>query len=114
MTCKTPSTRRSRFQNPRARPAWAKAVGEGQLPVPERLAELESRRETLWLGLRRLDGVSRAAWMRRFGDTPETAFPGEIRELRQLGLLADRAGRLRLTERGILFADEVLLRFVGR
>lgn len=104
----------TRFQNPRARPAWAKAVGEGQLPVPERLAELESRRETLWLGLRRLDGVSRAAWMRRFGDTPETAFPGEIRELRQLGLLADRAGRLRLTERGILFADEVLLRFVGR
>lgn len=104
----------TRFQNPRARPDWAKAVGAGRLPVLERLAARESRRETLWLGLRRLRGVSRAAWMRRFGDTPETAFPGEIRELRALGLVADRAGRLHLTERGILFADEVLLRFVGR
>ncbi len=104
----------TRFQNPRARPAWAKAIGEGQLPVPEQLADRESRRETLWLGLRRLDGVSRAAWMRRFGVAPESAFPAELRELRELGLVADRAGRLRLTERGILFADEVLLRFVGR
>ena len=104
----------TRFQNPRARPDWAKAVGEGQLAIPERLAARESRRETLWLGLRRLDGVSRAAWMRSFGDTPESAFPAEIRELRELGLVADRAGRLCLSERGILFADEVLLRFVGR
>lgn len=107
----------TRFQNLRGRPAWAKAVCEGRLPLqepPERLDPLESRRETLWLGLRRLDGVSRADWLRRFGDPPEAAFPAELGELKQLGLVADRSGRLRLTERGILFADEVLLRFAGR
>ncbi len=38
----------------------------------------------------------------------------ELAELRRLGLVCEHAGRLSLTERGILFADEVFLRFVGR
>ena len=105
-----------RFQNPRERGAWERAVAEGDpgRGCCERLSPREQRRETLALGLRRLDGVSRAAWQRAFGGRPEAAFPAELRELRTLGLIADQAGRLRLSERGILFADEVFLRFVGR
>ncbi len=107
----------TRFQNLRARPAWSRALAAGSPrweDPPEPLSPIESRRETLWLGLRRLDGVSRAAWARRFGGSPESAFPAELRDLRGLGLVEERAGCLCLTERGILFADEVLLRFVGR
>jgi oxygen-independent coproporphyrinogen-3 oxidase len=107
----------TRFQNLRARPDWAAALQGGELPLlepPERLDLAEIRRETLWLGLRRLQGVSRAEWLRRFGEPPESAFPAELGDLKGLGLVEDRAGHLRLTERGILFADDVLLRFAGR
>jgi hypothetical protein len=58
--------------------------------------------------------VRRADYLRRFASTPESDFPVELEELRELDLVADAAGFLRLTERGIRFADEVFLRFVGR
>jgi len=115
-----------RFQNPRSRPEWEAGVrastpaagppsgGRGSRPAQEQLSAYETRREALWLGLRRLDGVSRAAWIRRFGEPPEARFGPELGDLRGLGLIEDRAGCIRLTERGILFADDVLLRFVGR
>jgi len=109
-----------RFQNPRERGAWERALRQGTLPSGaasgerERLSPREQRRETLALGLRLLDGVSRAAWRRAFAGRPEDEFAAELAELRTLGLIADQAGQLRLTERGILFADEAFLRFVGR
>lgn len=105
-----------RFQNPLGRPAWAGPLAEGRLPAAEeeRLSPREQRRETFALGLRRLEGVSRAVYGRRFGERPEHAFAAELQELRGLGLIEDCAGWLRLTERGILFADEVFMRFVGR
>jgi oxygen-independent coproporphyrinogen-3 oxidase len=87
------------------RPAWSEA---------ERLTCADARRETLYLGLRRLDGVRRADYLRSFGAPPERHFPDALRELAELGLLCDEVGCLRLTERGILFSDEVFLRFVGR
>ena len=92
----------------------AEQLRAGDLPVAERetLTARAERQETLSLGLRRLEGVSRSAYLRRFGTRPEADFPDEFAELRALGLLADRAGRLLLSERGILFADEVFLRFV--
>ncbi len=104
-----------RIRNHRTASAWSAALERGRLPLAEqeRLSSREARRETLGLGLRRLDGVSRAAYWRRFESRPEDDFATELRELRSLDLIADRAGFLRLTERGILFADEVFLRFVG-
>lgn len=104
-----------RFQNHKERGAWAAALAEGRLPAgePERLPEHERRREALALGLRRLDGVSRAAFRRSFAGRPEEHFAAELAELRALSLVADQAGCLRLTERGILFADEVFLRLLA-
>jgi oxygen-independent coproporphyrinogen III oxidase len=105
-----------RFQNARERGTWQAAVRAGRreliedAPVPLE----ERRRETLALGFRRPEGVSRATWLRAFGAPPETWFAAELRELAELELIAERAGRLRLTERGMLFADEVFLRFTGR
>ena len=86
--------------------------GESAVSAREELSEEATRREALYLGLRRLAGVSRAGFSRRFGAPPERWLGREIEELRGLELLADRAGRLHLTDRGILFSDEVFLRFV--
>jgi oxygen-independent coproporphyrinogen-3 oxidase len=105
-----------RFLNYRQRPVWERELAQGRLPrlECETIDDREARRETLALGLRRLAGVSRAVYMRHFGASPEADFGPELRELRELGLIADRSGRIALTERGILFSDEVFLRFVGR
>ena len=105
-----------RFQNARERGPWQTAVRAGRRALLEdALLPLEEcRRETLALGFRRPEGVSRAAYLRAFGAPPEAHFAAELRELVELELVAERAGRLRLTERGILFADEVFLRFAGR
>jgi oxygen-independent coproporphyrinogen-3 oxidase len=105
-----------RTRNLRARGVWARALATGAAPFDEdeRIDVAAARRETLYLGLRRLEGVSRAAFLRRFGDPPERWFAREIEALRERELICDEGGRLRLTERGILFADEVFLEFVER
>ncbi len=106
----------TRFQNRRARADWAACIARGEAAYEgvEVLDDAEQRRETLALGFRRLEGVSRAAYRRRFATLPERAFPAEMAELAALELIQLRADRWRLTERGILFADEVFLRFAGR
>jgi oxygen-independent coproporphyrinogen-3 oxidase len=103
-----------RTRNLRARGAWARAIATGAAPFDEdeRIDAAAARRETLYLGLRRLEGVARAAFLRRFGGPPEQWFERELERLRERELVCDEAGRLRLTERGILFADEVFLEFV--
>ncbi|MFQ5699612.1 MAG: radical SAM family heme chaperone HemW [Myxococcota bacterium] len=105
-----------RWRNLRDARAWEAAVRADRSTVEEAqpLAERDARQETLHLGLRRIEGVSRSDYRRRFGAAPEAHFSRELRELRALGLLIDEAGHLRLSERGLLFADEVALRFVGR
>jgi oxygen-independent coproporphyrinogen-3 oxidase len=105
-----------RYRNASDRASWARAIEAGRPPVEEceEITEWEARRETLYLGLRCLEGVRRSDYLRRFGSAPEGDFPGELEELRALDLVGDVAGSLRLTERGIRFADEVFLRFVGR
>jgi oxygen-independent coproporphyrinogen-3 oxidase len=105
-----------RYRNASPRASWSRAIEAGRpaLAECERITERQARRETLYLGLRCLEGVRRADYLRRFASTPESDFPVELEELRELDLVADAAGFLRLTERGIRFADEVFLRFVGR
>ena len=105
-----------RFQNVKDRGAWQLALGAGRRPLLEleTLSLEDARRETLYLGFRLLDGISRADYERDFGATPEQHFGEQLEELRELDLICESSGHLRLTERGILFADEVFLRFVGR
>ena len=105
-----------RFQNPRSRAAWSARIARGELAHEGRepLDAAEQRRETLALGFRRIAGVSRSAYRRRFGGLPERDFVAEIAELEAFELIQLRDDRWCLTERGILFADEVFLRFAGR
>lgn len=69
-------------------------------------------REAVWLGLRLLDGIDRGAHRRLYGADPVEAHADEVRRLVAEGLVAVTPERLRLTARGVLFADEVGARFV--
>jgi len=68
--------------------------------------------ETAILALRLGEGLDGRAFQRRFGLPPEEVWGPQIRELAAAGLLDVGNGRLRLTPRGRLLANEVFLRFL--
>jgi oxygen-independent coproporphyrinogen-3 oxidase len=68
--------------------------------------------DTVILGLRLTEGVALDGLRERFGVGLEERYAQEISELTGLGLLELGGGRLRLTKRGRLLANEAFLRFL--
>ncbi len=68
--------------------------------------------ETMFLGLRLLDGLSMEDFKRRFGHDPMQLYRPQIGELEEEGLLERSDGVLRLTEKGCLLANQVFMRFL--
>lgn len=85
------------------------------LTMEETLSEVDVARETLMTGLRRMKGLSEAEFTQRTGWDLLGAFNTPIENMIQSGLLfwdtGVQARRLKLTEEGILFADQVILTF---
>ena len=71
-----------------------------------------ARADTLIMGLRLNEGVSLAEFGRRFGEGADEGFAPAFEELAGLGLLERANGRIRLTERGRLLANEVFTRLL--
>jgi oxygen-independent coproporphyrinogen-3 oxidase len=69
-------------------------------------------REAVWLGLRLMAGIDRAAHAARHGRDPVERHAAEVSRLVDEGLVEVTDTRLRLTPRGLMFADEVGARFV--
>ena len=88
-----------------------------QVPVVES-ADLIDRRlemaETMMMGLRLDEGISVAAFAKRFGETPSEAYNDIIAQLADDGLVAAKNGVVRLTDRGRLLGNEVFGRFFDR
>ena len=77
----------------------------------ERLTPAQAEAEFVFTGLRRVAGVDTAAFRERFGTQPEERFP-QIARLIADGLLESSDGRLRLTPRGLVWADTVAAEFL--
>jgi oxygen-independent coproporphyrinogen-3 oxidase len=73
----------------------------------------EALEEAWFLGLRLNDGVSLADITREFGDSAITAYLPVLQEARQQGLVEYDQQRVRLTQQGRLFANDVFQRFLG-
>jgi oxygen-independent coproporphyrinogen-3 oxidase len=79
-----------------------------------------ARADTLIMGLRLNEGVSLAEFRRRFGAGAEAAYAETFAELTELGLLehapstslGQAPGRIRITDRGRLLANEVFTRLL--
>jgi oxygen-independent coproporphyrinogen-3 oxidase len=82
------------------------------LQLHERLTADALEREGMWLGLRLLDGVVRAAHAARHGVDPAERHADELARLGREGLVEVTPELIRLTPRGVLFADEVGARFL--
>lgn len=83
---------------------------EGEEPVE--LTRQEEMEEFMFLGLRKMEGVSRADFKKFFGEEMETFYKNEIAKLTEQKLLAERDGRLFLTERGIDVSNYVMSEFL--
>jgi len=77
----------------------------------ERLTETQARAEFVFTGLRRVAGVDADAFALRFGDDVDVAFP-QLSDLVDAGLVERTDRRIRLTARGLAFADEVSARLL--
>lgn len=84
------------------------------LPYAERFEvtkEIEMS-ETMFMGLRLLEGVSLEVFQKRFGITPYSIWGQEIEELVAKGYLETSNTHLRLSNRGLPLANQVFMAFV--
>lgn len=91
------------------------AIERGDRPVSneEQLTSRMSMGETMMLGLRLLEeGVTGAEFLARHGVSMQQLFESEIKDLVDQRLLIAANGRVRLSERGIMLANEVCSRFL--
>lgn len=91
------------------------AIDRGDRPVSneEQLTSRMSMGETMMLGLRLLEeGVTGAEFLARHGVSMQQLFESEIKDLVDQRLLIAANGRVRLSERGIMLANEVCSRFL--
>jgi oxygen-independent coproporphyrinogen-3 oxidase len=68
--------------------------------------------EALMLGLRLASGIELTEFVERFGESPLVARKEELSALESAGLVRKDGGRLRLTSRGTLLANEALCRIL--
>jgi oxygen-independent coproporphyrinogen-3 oxidase len=103
-----------RRANVSALPGYLSGLESGRRPVAldQRIDEEEAARERIVLGLRLSGGVSRQeidAWLAAHRDP---VLEEDLESWLAEGLLARKADRLCLTERGFLVSNEILCRFL--
>jgi oxygen-independent coproporphyrinogen-3 oxidase len=95
--------------------AWGDTVLAGQLPVAsaEVLTPLQRAGEAIWLGLRRHEGVDLAQVEERIGLPVRERF-AHVVQRQAAGRLVEHIGdRIRLTDQGIRWADQVGFDYLG-
>ncbi len=95
-----------------------KVAGIDELPATnlhasvERVPRKAQIEEYMFLGLRKIDGISRDAFERAFGIPVEAVYQEVFTHLTEQGLLLKRAGQIYLTEKGQDLSNYVLAQFL--
>ena len=79
----------------------------------EELGESKFLSEAMMLGLRMIEGIDTKEFFKKHGVLIEERYEKEIEDLKREGLLEFKRGRFRLTHKGVLFSNEVFLRFMA-
>ena len=88
-------------------------AGDAAVSNTELIDERTARGETMMLGLRLVDeGVGLATFLDRHGESLDAVFGPTIDELVRLGMMTDDGGRVLLTPRGLMLANDVCGRFI--
>lgn len=104
----------TRFNNTENLSEYIGELGEGKLPVrnTQKIELDEEMFETLMLGLRKTEGVSRRAFEERFSVDPVVQYSPAVSELELMGWLEVTEDRMFLTGRGMDFQNEALIKFM--
>lgn len=78
----------------------------------EILTETEQMEEFMFLGLRKIEGVSKTKFQKQFGTMMQEMYGKAIAKLCEEGLLAEHGDCVRLTERGIDISNYVMSEFL--
>lgn len=101
-----------RWSNERIPERYMAAVGRGDAAVATETLSFETATaEFMFLGLRERDGVDPTVFAARFGRALGDVHP-EVATFQADGFLEHRAGRLALSERGLLVADSIFSAFL--
>lgn len=106
--------RGQRFSNEEKVELYIKKLHNNQPVVVERqqLTVEEQISETVFLGLRLIEGLGLANFTRRYGKPVERIFGAELQKLSTLGLIEISENHIKLTEKGLPVANEVFAEFV--
>lgn len=104
----------ARSMNEKLPGRYADRIGAGRTATDweERLTPEETMGETIMVGLRLAGGIDLDAFARRFGVRAEDRYEEQIARFTDLGMLEQANGRLRLTERGLFLANDVMAAFL--
>lgn len=80
--------------------------------VHEVQKEEEQKKEYMFLGLRKIDGVQISSFKNKFGCNPIMEFKNELKKLTQEGLIKIDLDQIKLTEKGIDLANIVWEEFI--
>jgi oxygen-independent coproporphyrinogen-3 oxidase len=102
-----------RYWTRRSEPRWRAAVlgGEWGIESWERLSERQIAGERLVLGLRLVDGVP-LEWLERHLAPAQDPGAPVVDRYVEAGLMAVRAGRVALTDRGVLLSDTIFAELI--
>lgn len=105
---------RRRWTNARNLSEYVARLSTGQEPAEESEERdlAGEQRETMYLGLRTIEGVSSEAYRQRYGVRPDELFAPELTRCVERGLLEQAGDRWCLTRTGLLLANQVFLEFV--
>lgn len=103
-----------RFWNLKHPGTYRAALERGVLPVEagEAVGRRQEMAETMFMGLRLLEGVSDHRFAARFGVSISAVYGAEVERLQRQGLVEWEGGALRLTPRGLRLANLVWEAFV--
>lgn len=87
-------------------------TGKQAVAEQESVNRTQSMFETIMLGLRLIDGVSRRRFAARYGVDPVEVYAGPISKMERQKLLAVCEDRIYLTQKGLLLSNEVIGEFL--
>ncbi len=104
----------TRFSNAQTMEEYISDIGKGVLPRRdvETIAPSEEMFEWAMLGLRKIEGVDRTAFIKRFGMDFADVFSRAVNALESMGWLLRDEGHIRLTDRGLDMQNSALMEFM--
>jgi oxygen-independent coproporphyrinogen-3 oxidase len=98
-----------RYNNMRSPETYIRSASDtgSAINSREQLSAPQAAAESVWLGLRRTDGISREWFKARFGASPEILFGDALSPWKKSGCLNVTSEQLNLTEKGLGLADSI-------